>query len=129
MVINATYQRSIGVSPFKVLVGVKMYRKENPQLINILNEELIEQFNADRDEIRANAKIQITKVQSKNRTQHNKKCKPSHKYSLWGIVVIRRTQFGTGMKIKPHFLGPYRIIKIKSNDRYDVEKQGDTEGS
>lgn len=43
-------------------------------------------------------------------------------------MVIRRTQFGTGMKLKPHFLGPYRITKSKGNERYDVEKQSGGEG-
>lgn len=129
MVLNSTYQRAIGVSPFEVLVCVKMHRKEDPQLIEMLNEEQIEHFDSGREEIRKNAKKQISKIQEENRTQHNKKCKPAHKYSLGDLVVIRRTQFGTGMKIKPNFLGPYRVIKVKPNDRYDVERQGDTEGS
>ena len=33
------------------------------------------------------------------------------------------------MKLKGHFLGPYKVVKVKKGDRYDVEKMGDHEGS
>jgi len=32
------------------------------------------------------------------------------------------------LKLKPKFLGPYRIIKIKPYDTYDVVKMGGCEG-
>ncbi|XP_037297451.1 uncharacterized protein K02A2.6-like [Manduca sexta] len=50
---------------------------------------------------------------------YNKNCR---KYKEGDIVAIKRTQFGPGMKIKPKYLGPYRITKVKRFDRYDVEK-------
>lgn len=37
-------------------------------------------------------------------------------------MAIKRTQFGPGLKLKPKYLGPYRVTKLKRNDRYDVEK-------
>lgn len=38
------------------------------------------------------------------------------------MVAIKRTQFGAGLKLRPKYLGPYRVTKVKRNDRYDVEK-------
>ncbi|KAJ0180807.1 hypothetical protein K1T71_004211 [Dendrolimus kikuchii] len=43
-------------------------------------------------------------------------------YQIGDIVAIKRTQFGTCLKLKPKYLGPYRVMKVKRNDRYDVEK-------
>lgn len=38
--------------------------------------------------------------------------------------TIKRTQFGSGLKIRPKNLGPYEVIKIKPNNRYDLIKIG-----
>ena len=45
------------------------------------------------------------------------------------MVAIKRTQFGSGLKLKPKFLGPYRIVKKLNHGRYEVEKIGEGEGS
>lgn len=49
-------------------------------------------------------------------------------YNVGDMVVIKRTQFGSGLKIRPKFLGPYEIVKINPHDRYDVKKVSNTEG-
>lgn len=127
-VLNSTYNRAIDVSPFEVMIGVKMRRESDTEILDVLNAELQEQFTSARDEIRSNAKIQIAKIQEENRNHHNKRCKTPTVYKIGDLVVIRRTQFGSGMKIKPHFLGPYRVTKINGNERYEVEKQTTSEG-
>lgn len=43
-------------------------------------------------------------------------------------VAIKRTQFVAGSKLKNQYLGPYKVISVKQNDRYDVERLGNTEG-
>lgn len=48
--------------------------------------------------------------------------KESHKYKEGDLVAIKRTQFGVCLKLKPKYLGPYVVKKVKRNDRYDVEK-------
>jgi Integrase core domain len=44
------------------------------------------------------------------------------------LVAIRRTQFGSGLKLSPKFLGPYEVVKVQGNDRYEVQKCGEHEG-
>ncbi|GFW30846.1 transposon Tf2-9 polyprotein [Trichonephila clavipes] len=44
------------------------------------------------------------------------------------IFAIQRTQFGTGLKLRPKFFGPYEVVKVKPKDRYDVRKIGLHEG-
>ncbi|CAH2108527.1 unnamed protein product [Euphydryas editha] len=62
------------------------------------------------------------KIQDENRRNYDKKRKESSKYKCGDKVAIKRTQFGTGLKLKPKYLGPYKVVKVKRNDRYDVEK-------
>lgn len=127
-VLNSTFNRAISFSPFEVMVGVKMRNQSDSEILKILNEERMEQFANERDKIRDDAKIQICKIQEENRKQHNKKCKMPHEYAIGDLVVIRRTQFGTSMKLKPHYLGPYKVTKVVGNERYDVEKKTLGEG-
>ncbi|GFS90478.1 uncharacterized protein TNCV_4096881 [Trichonephila clavipes] len=45
-------------------------------------------------------------------------------YKEGNLVAIQRTQFGTGLKLRTKFLGPSKITKVNSRDRYEVEKVG-----
>ena len=45
------------------------------------------------------------------------------------LVAIKQSQFGSGLKLKPKFLGPYRVIRRMNHDRYEVGKVGEAEGS
>lgn len=128
-IINSTHQRAIKATPFEVLTGVKMRTKSDQQIVEMLNDENMEEFTDDREQIREIAKQEIQKIQRENQAQHNKKAKIPAQYGIGELVLIKLTQFGSAMKLKPHFLGPYKIIKIKRNDRYDVEKVSSTEGS
>ncbi|GFV96239.1 uncharacterized protein TNCV_1871991 [Trichonephila clavipes] len=44
------------------------------------------------------------------------------------LVAIQRTQLGAGLKLRPKFLGPYKVTKVNSKDRYEVEKVGQHDG-
>ncbi|KAG7305339.1 hypothetical protein JYU34_009402 [Plutella xylostella] len=122
MALNSTFQRSINTSPFELLVGTKMTCKEDIEIYDLILQEERENFNQEREDLRQQAKQQILKVQQENQQQYNKKRKESNKYKEGDIVAIKRTQFGTSMKLKPKYLGPYRVTKVKRNDRYNVEK-------
>lgn len=119
---NSTYQRSINTTPFELFLGTKMKRKEDLELYELLKQEERNGFIENRERLRINAKKQILDVQEENKRNFDKKRKPTNTYREGELVCIKRTQFGTGMKIKPKFLGPYRITKVKRNNRYDVEK-------
>lgn len=58
-----------------------------------------------------------------NGTQKNRKFKAPTSYRVGDLVVLNRAQFVVGLKIKPNFVGLYRVIKVKGNDRYVVAKQ------
>ncbi|GBO32305.1 Transposon Tf2-8 polyprotein [Araneus ventricosus] len=119
-ILNSTFNRSTKWSPFELLIGVTMRNKEDLHLTDLLMEELQEQ----RDELRQDAKKNIQKIQAENKRTYDRKCRNAPSYQRGDLVVIQRTQFGTGLKLRPRFLGPYRIVKVKPRNRYDLEKVG-----
>lgn len=126
--INSTFQRTIKRSPFEVLLGVKIKQKEDVHILEILQDELMEEFMNDRDGLRQTVRLSIEQCQEDQRREHNRKCKSSHQYQVGDKVAIKRTQFGTGLKLKGKFLGPYKVVKRIGCDRYDVQRLGCSEG-
>lgn len=126
--INSTITRSTGSSPFQLLTGVTMKRKDNIKILDILQEELINSFKTQRDDLRHKAKENILKIQEENRQNYNRRRKTPHNYKIGDLVAIARTQFGTGLKLRPRFYGPYVVKNVKEHDRYEVEKIGVHDG-
>ncbi|GBO02052.1 Pro-Pol polyprotein [Araneus ventricosus] len=120
-ILNSTYQRSINLTPFEVLVGVKMRDKSDLKIRELIEKEIRSYFQESRENLRKGAKQQILKVQESNRKTYYLRRKPLNKYKINDIVAIKRTQHGPGLKFKFKFLGPYKITKIKPNDTYDVK--------
>lgn len=86
-------------------------------------------FDDSRRKLREDARKQIEKVQQENKKRYKQKRlrKAANKYHLDELVAIKCTQLGPGVKLRPKYLESYHIIKVKSNDIYDVEKIADAE--
>ena len=117
--INSTHCRSINTTPFELMIGVKMKTSQQLEIRKCIEDNLITLFQDQRNERRSSAVVQIAKVQAENRRNFNRRRKPSDKYSERDLVAIKRTQFGPGFKLKPKFLGPYQVSKVKPNNTYD----------
>ncbi|GFY44354.1 uncharacterized protein TNIN_224981 [Trichonephila inaurata madagascariensis] len=102
-----------------------MRNKEDIQIRDLLLEEMAEELQEQREFLRNDAKKNIETIQSENRKTYNKRRKIAPIYKEGDLVAIQRTQFGTGLKLRPKFLGPYKITKVNSRDRYEVEKEAD----
>ncbi|GFV06658.1 transposon Tf2-8 polyprotein [Trichonephila clavipes] len=126
--LNSKISRSTQMTPFQLLTGVKMRTKQDLEILKLLEEEIVETFTENREKIRDEAKRNILKMQEENCRNFNKKRKRAHQYEIGDIVSIQRTQFGTGLKLRPKFFGPYEVVKVKPKDRYDVRKIGLHEG-
>lgn len=120
--LNSTFQRSISTTPYQLMIGTKMRLKEDIEIYDLLLQEERDSYSEEREKLRERAKEQILQVQEENIKNFNKKRKESTKYKEGDLVAIKRTQFGTGMKLKAKYLGPYQIVKVKRNNRYDVKK-------
>ncbi|KXJ78025.1 hypothetical protein RP20_CCG005792 [Aedes albopictus] len=120
--INASVHQSTSVSPFEALFGVQMRHEGDIRLSELLEEVKMAQFDDQRREIREKARAAIEKAQDEQRTAYNLRAKPATDYKVGDVVAIKRTQFGAGKKYASEYLGPYKIVTVKANNRYDVEK-------
>lgn len=126
--INSTTPRSTKHSPFRILTGLEMRISARPEIQAILHQEIVAELDMERDKVRNEAKENIHKIQQENIRSFNEKRKAAKVYKVGDLVAVRRTQFGPGLKLKPKFLGPYKVTKLHKHERYDVEKVGDHEG-
>ncbi|GFY10619.1 transposon Ty3-I Gag-Pol polyprotein [Trichonephila clavipes] len=88
------------MTPFELLFETKMKSCQDIEIVELLNDEIIAQFQEQRDALRQDAKKQIYKVQDENRRTYNLRRRQAHKYQLHDLVAIKRTQFGPGLKLK-----------------------------
>ncbi|GFV30190.1 retrovirus-related Pol polyprotein from transposon 17.6 [Trichonephila clavipes] len=127
-ILNSTISRSTNWIPFELLVGIKMRNKEDILIKDLLLEEMAKELLEQREFLRNDAKKNIETLQSENRKTYNRRRKKASLYKEGDLVAIQRTQFGAGLKLRPKFLGPYKVTKVNSKDRYEVEKVGQHEG-
>lgn len=116
------------MSPFELMIGTKMRHSSDVSVLEILEKEATTAYSDDREIIRQQAKAAILVSQEEQRRQYNKKSKAARSYKIGDIVAIKKTQFETAAKLKPKFVGPYRVVKINGRDRYQVERLGQGEG-
>ncbi|KZC05515.1 hypothetical protein WN55_07090 [Dufourea novaeangliae] len=105
-----------------------MRHKGDLEIRKLIEQESVELFQEEREKLRRLAKQNILKVQEENLRTYNKTCKEARIYQEGDLVVIKRTQFGPGLKIKKKYLGPYKVSRVKRNNRYEVIRVGDDEG-
>ncbi|GFY32638.1 retrovirus-related Pol polyprotein from transposon 17.6 [Trichonephila clavipes] len=127
-ILNSTISRSTKWTPFELLVGIKMRNKEDILIKDLLLEEMAKELLEQREFLRNDAKKNIETLQSENRKTYNRRRKKASLYKENDLVAIQRTQFGAGLKRRPKFLGPYKVTKVNSKDRYEVEKVGQHDG-
>ncbi|GFV10807.1 integrase catalytic domain-containing protein [Trichonephila clavipes] len=117
-ILNSTSNRSTKWSPFELLTGVTMRNKEDLYLRNLLMEEMVEELQEQRNQLRQDAKRNIQKIQAENKRTYDRKRKRAPRYQKGDLVAIQRTQFGSGLKLRPKFLGPYKVIEVKPRDSW-----------
>lgn len=80
--INSTNSRSTGRTPFQLMFGTCMRNPEDLQLARALEEAIMDDFEAERCEMREAAKLRIEKNQEENRLCSNRWRKVGRKYSV-----------------------------------------------
>ncbi|GFV95903.1 hypothetical protein TNCV_1729531 [Trichonephila clavipes] len=127
-ILNSTICRSTKWTPFELLVGTKMRNKEDILIKELLLEEMAKELLEQCEFLRNDAKKNIEALQSENRKTYNRRRKKASLYKEGDLVAIQRIQFGAGLKLRPKFLGPYKVTKVNSKERYEVENVGQHEG-
>ncbi|GFX77888.1 hypothetical protein TNCV_739221 [Trichonephila clavipes] len=108
-ILNSTISRSTKWTPFELLVGIKMRNKEDILIKDLLLEEMAKELLEQREFLRNDAKKNIETLQFENRKTYNRRRKKASLYKENDLVAIQRTQFGAGLKLRPKFLGPYKV--------------------
>lgn len=126
--LNTTPHRSIKTTPFRVLFGVNPRIRDDPNIRELLEREFIASFDDKREESRRQARESIIRIQKENKVNFDKKRRAPFRYREGDLVAIRRTQQVPGLKLASKHLGPYEIVKVLRNDRYNVRKVGEHEG-
>uniref|UniRef100_A0A6P7GAT6 RNA-directed DNA polymerase n=1 Tax=Diabrotica virgifera virgifera TaxID=50390 RepID=A0A6P7GAT6_DIAVI len=114
-------QRSIKSTPFEVLFGTKMKNKEDLRM-EIREQEIIKQFDEDREMLRNESRRQLVKIQEENRRKYDLRRKRPRMYKKGDLVAIN--QFGGGLKLLKKYLGPCVVVQVNPNDSYEVKKPG-----
>ncbi|GFY49088.1 transposon Ty3-I Gag-Pol polyprotein [Trichonephila inaurata madagascariensis] len=78
-VLNSTFQRSIKMTPFKLLFGTKVKFCQDIEIVQLLNDEITAQFQQQCDALGKDAKKQIYKVQDENDRTYNLRRRQTHK--------------------------------------------------
>ncbi|GFX93252.1 transposon Tf2-9 polyprotein [Trichonephila clavipes] len=91
-------------------------------------EEMVEELQEQRIQQRQDAKKIFRRSKQKIKKNYHRKRKKAPMHQKGDLMAIQRTQFGSGLKLSPKFLGPYKIIEVKPRDRYNIERVGNHEG-
>ena len=126
-IINNTPSRSTQNTPFQLMTGlIPMRTKKDLQLMQELS---ITEIQKERDEMRDEARKNISKLQAENKKTFDSKRVPAISYKVGYLVAIKGTHHGVGKKLRPKFLGPYKIVSKLNHDRYEILKVDEGEGS
>uniref|UniRef100_A0A6P7GWC2 Uncharacterized protein LOC114341525 n=1 Tax=Diabrotica virgifera virgifera TaxID=50390 RepID=A0A6P7GWC2_DIAVI len=105
-----------------------MKNKEDLRMKEIIEQEKIKQFDEDREMLRNESRRQLVKIQEENRRRYDLRRKRPRMYKKGDLVAIKRTQFGGGLKLLKKYFGPYVVVQVNPNDRYEVKKSGYHDG-
>jgi len=99
-IINNTEPRSTKVSPFKLLTGLDMRISGDVQLKSLIQDCFISELGDERHKLRQEARENIQSIQAENEKAFYAKRKVEKKFQLNDLVAIKRTQYGTGLKLE-----------------------------
>lgn len=110
------------------MFGVKMRNKNETDLIEILQDKLLAGLQNERNQMRMQAKVQIGMAQENYKRNYDRRRRGHLGYQLSDLVAIKVTQFVNSSKLGSKYIGPYEVIKLKRNGKYDVRKVADFQG-
>ena len=118
--INCTVNRTTQKSHAQLLYGYKPRSSADATLLAAIQETLDQ---VDLRELRREAKLLTDKEQVRQKSSFDSKRFNPPKYAVGDIVLVGAKPAATGQskKLTAKRKGPFRVIAIPPNDRYEVE--------
>lgn len=116
--LNNTLNKGIGKTPAQTLFGI------NPTGMSdsLLRLQVVSEDETDREKLREEVSVCIQKNQAQQKERYDKGRK-NLVFKEGDLVRIEREIQATGQsrKLIPKLRGPYRVMKVLGNDRYEVQ--------
>lgn len=119
--LNTAFNRSINTTPVKALLGYQATSMAESTLINSIRSTM---ERLDLKELRGQIKEHIDADQQKQKEYYDKKRRDAivfHEGDLVRVVITSESNTGSSKKLLPRYKGPFRVVKVLQNDRYEVE--------
>jgi ribosomal protein L21E len=119
--LNMTISQATGVTPSELLFGTKL--RSVPEAI-LLSELQTDINRLSLPEIREKAKARLDSGQNKQKQRFDAQRAKASMYAVGTLVLVQITSTpstGESKKLHPKFRGPYRVVAVLPNERYEVE--------
>lgn len=115
--INGTLNTAIGVPPSEALMGYRVCSQ------GLMQTESVAARPVDVTEVRRQMIERVERYQAQQKKQFDKGRSVAKTYQEGDLVLIRVTcnaATGVSQKLLPKWRGPFRVVKVLDNDRYEV---------
>ncbi|KAK2577920.1 hypothetical protein KPH14_011865 [Odynerus spinipes] len=119
--LNTCLNKGIGTTPTKALIGYETRSPAEGWLLSKIQEEV------DRVDLRQHRERMgqhISESQKKQKEHYDRSQREATIYKSGDLVMVEVTSeaaTGSSRKLLPKFKGPFRVTRVLSNDRYEVE--------
>jgi len=126
--INCTSNRTTRMSPTQLLLGYKPYSPADAKLLSGIQDILDE---VSLRELRRQAKAATDLEQAEQKKSFDMRRYKAPQYAVGDVVMVTSTPPSTGQsrKLAAKAKGPYRIVAVLPNDRYEVQDLRDLKKS
>lgn len=121
LVLNTTVQKSIKTTPLKALIGVEGSTPLIQSILTNISTDLqpIRNLQLDRKRIQTNLSTSV-----QNNIKGNEKRRNNKNFKVGDFVLMHRDDRMHQGKLKYEFQGPFEIISITSEGRYEIRRVG-----
>lgn len=121
LVLNTTVQKTIGMTPLQALLGITTSTPLVQSLVQHLAEDIrpIRNLKADREKVR-----KALDASGNSATTINAKRRDSIQFKVGDIVLMHRDSTMHKSKLLYEFMGPYEIISVTTEGRYEIRRLG-----
>lgn len=119
--LNTSFNKSINTTPVQALFGYQTRPMAEGSLLNSL-QTVVDRINIS--ELRDKVKDHITQDQQRQKARYDKHRREAERFQVGDLVRVLITSYantGVSKKLLPKFKGPFRVVKVLFNDRYELE--------